>query len=229
MKEFMEKLFSSQYFVVILFAAIGILALLFIIVLIMALKDAKKNKRAQALTQESDQAEKMADVAFASVSDEPVKVETKGNNEVVEKPDDVVEIKATNNNTFDDIKVDAPTEMSNNEEKTVFPDLNVTKPDNNGIEIVNDVNNFTNDEEVKTEEPVLKPQQPEQFSSVYVTPSSKEEVNKSDNNIPDFSDIPMPTPIQVVNSAGIIDSSKQNVENTPTEDVSKSSEEYNIK
>lgn len=45
MNEFLEKLYTNEYFPIILFSAIGILAILFVIILIMALRDAKKNNK----------------------------------------------------------------------------------------------------------------------------------------------------------------------------------------
>lgn len=233
MKEIMEKMFDSQYFVVILFAAIGILALLFIIVLIMAVRDAKKNKKAQEMTKEADSAGKMAEVAFASVNDSPVKIEVDPSvNNSSTKQDDVVEIKSTNNETFDDVKVDAPVGMAE-ENKSIFPEIDVDKPKGDTFDKVNGFDfNMDMNKADSTPEPVLKPQQPEQFSSIYVTPSEtpkKEEPSSGSNDIPDFSDIPMPTPIQVVNSASIIDSSKKDDASTSSNDVSNNSEEYTLK
>lgn len=234
MKEFMEKLFSNQYFGVCLFAVIGILALLFVIVLIMALRDAKKNKKALELTEETDKAEKMADVAFASVNDAPIKVEVSPIEE--EKKEDVVEFKTTTNDTFEDVKVEAPTEFIENDKKSAFPDLDISKPEMESFKEAEE-NITSNDEEDKKEEkvdePILKPQQPEQFSSIYVTPGAipeKEEVSKSEENvIPDLSDIPMPTPIKVVSSTSIVDASSKEVNGATSEDVTKSSEEYTLK
>src|SRR5574344_613252 len=103
MKEFMEKLYSTQYFGVMLFVVIVILAVLFIIVLILALRDAKKRRQIENITEESDESAAMADVAFAQESVDTVKVEvTKETiaNSIEPKKDDVVEIQESTNNTF---------------------------------------------------------------------------------------------------------------------------------
>lgn len=236
MKDFMEKLFSSQYFGVVLFSVIGVLALLFIIVLIMAIKDAKKNKRAQEFTEETDKAEKMADVAFASFNDTPIKAEVDPVKE--EKHEDVVEFKTPTNDTFADIKVDAPTEFIDNNNKSAFPDLDISEPVASDLKTDNSIGSTSEAEtsnlkvveekkEDTVEEPVLKPQQPEQFSSIYVTHDNTKSTNS--NVMPDIADIPMPTPIKVVSSTSIEDVKRTDDNNVQEKDVSKTSEEYTLK
>ena len=245
MKEFMEKLYSNQYFGVVLFAIIGLLSLLFIIVLILALRDVKKRKHIEDVTEESDKAEDMANVAFASFNDVPVKVEVKEEKLSTEaKEDNVVEIKSSQEGAFENVAVEAPTTMPEEDSKSLFPDLEIDKP------IANETVNISNSveepikEEIKqevteepkqevTEEPVLKPQQPEQFSSIYVTPGAipkkEEEKVSTPTDLPNFADIPAPTPVRVVNEASIIDSSAKINQEVKANDVSETSEEYTLK
>ena len=244
MKEFMGKLYSNQYFGIVLFAIIGILALLFIIVLILALRDAKKRKHIEDVTIESDKAEDMANVAFASYNDVPVKVEVKENDQVqavkedkVEKEDNVVEIKASEDESFDNVTVEAPTTMPNENSNSLFPDLEIGKPDINEIDKPEEEKKEPIVEEVapkeEVAEPVLKPQQPEQFSSIYVTPGAipkkEEDSVPTPTELPNFADIPAPTPVRVVNETSIIDSSAKYKQEIKADDVSETSEEYTLK
>ena len=243
MKEFMEKLYSNQYFGIVLFAIIGILALLFIIVLILALRDDKKRKQIEDVTIESDKAEDMANVAFASYNDVPVKVEVKADDQVQpvkeDKPeteDNVVEIKTLQDESFDSVTVEAPTTMPDENSASLFPDLEIGKPDINEIDKPEEEKKEPIVEEAPKEEvtePVLKPQQPEQFSSIYVTPGAipkKEEDSVSiPTELPNFADIPAPTPVRVVNETSIIDSSAKYKEEIKANDVIGTSEEYTLK
>src|SRR5574344_1915512 len=124
MKEFMENLYSKEYFGVTLFIVIGGLAVLFVIVLILALKDAKKRKKAVELTQESDKATDMAELSFAKNVTNPVNVEVNTNKQP--EMESTVLIKDSTNG-FEDIKVDAPTSI-NNETVSAFPEINVEAP-----------------------------------------------------------------------------------------------------
>jgi type II secretory pathway pseudopilin PulG len=254
MKDFMEKLYSMQYFGVVLFSIIGILAVLFVIVLILALKDAKKRRQAENLTKESDQSASMADVAFAEEVHDPVKVEVTKTSEETPKEDNVVQYQEAANNTFEDIKVEAPSELPKEENVSPFPDLEITQPVNLPADIMNDaekeeiapVIKETEEETVKVEEekkdsanneePVLKPQQPEQFSSIYVTPGAipnKETDEKvMPTEMPNLSDIPAPTPVRVVNESSIVDSSAKKElkpEDISTDKIANAAEEYTIK
>ena len=243
MKEFMEKLYSNQYFGIVLFAIIGILALLFIIVLILALRDAKKRKQIEDVTIESDKAEDMANVAFASYNDVPVKVEVKADDQVQpvkeDKPeteDNVVEIKTLQDESFDSVTVEAPTTMPDENSASLFPDLEIGKPDINEIDKPEEEKKEPIVEEAPKEEvtePVLKPQQPEQFSSIYVTPGAiskkEEETIPAPTELPNFADIPAPTPVRVVNETSIIDSSAKYKQEIKADDVSETSEEYTLK
>ena len=243
MKEFMEKLYSNQYFGIVLFAIIGILALLFIIVLILALRDDKKRKQIEDVTIESDKAEDMANVAFASYNDVPVKVEVKADDQVQpvkeDKPeteDNVVEIKTLQDESFDSVTVEAPTTMPDENSASLFPDLEIGKPDINEIDKPEEEKKEPIVEEAPKEEvtePVLKPQQPEQFSSIYVTPGAiskkEEETIPTPTELPNFADIPAPTPVRVVNETSIIDSSAKYKQEIKADDVSETSEEYTLK
>lgn len=246
MKEFMEKLYSNQYFGVVLFAVIGILALLFIIVLILALRDAKKRKQIEDVTLESDKEEEMANVAFAKVNDNPVNLEVKEDipQEEPKKEEDIVEIKPTESDGFDSVVVEAPTTMPVEDNKSLFPDLEIDKPvADEAVSIEPSIEEPVKEElkqevveqpkEEVSEEPVLKPQQPEQFSSIYVTPGAipkkEEEKVSTPTDLPNFADIPAPTPVRVVNETSIIDSSAKVSPEVNANNVSKTSEEYTLK
>lgn len=61
--DFLYKLYSNQYFALILFSVIAVLLVLFIIVLIAAMKDAKKRKLEISNSEESTEAQKVEDNA----------------------------------------------------------------------------------------------------------------------------------------------------------------------
>lgn len=61
--DFLYKLYSNQYFALILFSVIAVLLVLFIIVLIAAMKDAKKRKLEISNSEESTEAQKIEDNA----------------------------------------------------------------------------------------------------------------------------------------------------------------------
>lgn len=70
MNEFLEKLYTNEYFPIILFSAIGILAILFVIILIMALRDAKKNNKLPEETENNLNHEEKEPVLPIPVSEE---------------------------------------------------------------------------------------------------------------------------------------------------------------
>ena len=111
MKAFLDKLYSYEYFGEILFAVIGVLVLAFIIILILGLRDAKKNKNAKEIVEESDIQTKNATDTFNEVAAAPVdlSVNNVNNESVVLDQDNTIEIKQPINDTFADVKVNEPT------------------------------------------------------------------------------------------------------------------------
>ena len=250
MMEFLEKLYSQEYFAPVLFTVIAILALLFIIVLVLALRDAKKKKAAQGGTND----------AFAQVSEEPqeINVNVSAPAPVEVKNENVINSVEPSANGFENIEVPAP--VASNNETPIVSEPNVEpvdptvpvepvaptetvapvqeEPQDIQIEATPEVNNVENNDldsiastllseyqkettnnEEKVETPTI---QPNDFSSVGVKPNTLpvEEENKS-VDFPNLNDIPMPQPVRVTETSTVIDSSKQNVDDIPTE-------EYNI-
>ena len=115
--EFLEKLYSQEYFAPVLFTIIAILAVLFIIVLILALRDAKKKKNVVDNT---------ANDAFAKVNDEAQEVNINATspeiNEIKEEKininnNDVVSSVETTGSEFKEIEIPAP--IADNNESTI--------------------------------------------------------------------------------------------------------------
>lgn len=127
MKEFLDKLYSYEYFGEILFIVIGVLVLAFIIILILGLRDAKKNKNAKEIVEESDLQTKNATDTFNEVASAPVDLSVNNVNteSVVLDQDNTIEIKQPINNTFSDVKVNEPTTF---EELPVVENNTVVEP-----------------------------------------------------------------------------------------------------
>jgi type II secretory pathway pseudopilin PulG len=248
---YLEKLYSNQYFGVVIFSIIGVLALLFIIVLVLALKDAKKRKLADSVTVEADKESKMAKVAFAQEATTPTNVAIPNEPTAPTIKDDVVEIKPTVNNTFETVNVPEPTpiavepapvNMAPVEPVTITPSVNPTPENNQNIDISKEQDDLTaiaqslaaeykkeTGANESTSEPTIKPAQPEQFSSVYVTPEPMPNTSSATvvpNNMPNIADIPVPQPIKVENENKVFDSGTP-VNTNPIDNIN--AEEYKLK
>ena len=241
--EFLEKLYSQEYFAPVLFTIIAILAVLFIIVLILALRDAKKKKSVQGGTND----------AFAQVSETPQEINVNVSAPVapVEAPVETPQEEVKEENVissveptptgFESVEVPAPV-VENNEtpivsetpasvETPVQDEPQDIKIDNIPEVSTSDVEKAENDldsiaasllsdyqkENEKKEEPSI---QPNEFSAVGITPNTLP-VEEEKTEMPGLSDIPVPQPVRVTDTSTVIDSSKQGVDNIPTE-------EYNI-
>lgn len=247
--EFLEKLYSKEYFAPVLFTVIAILAVLFIIVLILALRDAKKKKNVEGGTND----------AFAKVSEEPqeinvnvsssepteVPVITENKEEEVKSESVVSSVEPTPTG-FENVEVPAPVEESNEtpivtEAPAPFatptpevpeepqdikidsiPDVDtpdVTKAENDLDSIAASLlSDYQKEKEEKVETPTV---QPNEFSSVGITPNTLPVEEEKSFDIPNLNDIPVPQPVRVTETSTVIDSSKQSVDSIPTE-------EYNI-
>lgn len=95
--DFLENLFSQEYFAPVLFIVIAVLAVLFIIVLIMALKDAKKNKAQQTTSNGNTD-------AFAEQNTNPVDVSVPVQNNVEVASPVVEENQVAQNNVIESIQ-----------------------------------------------------------------------------------------------------------------------------
>lgn len=231
MKEIMIRLYSNQYFGIILFSIIGILTLLFVIVLILAIRDAKKQKKIDNVMRESDEANKMADVAFAQDNMKPVDLSLLKDDKS-ESPVNLSEI----DNGIDKPVADPTSEENGNDQ--VFPDLNITAPIsteniNNAVKPTKEIPTGTESEDLKNialtlakeyqkeqnksandsiETPILKPQQSEQFSSVFVNSKNNNNDSIQNNNnteIPNIDSLPSPQPIKVIEESKIFDTSSE--------------------
>ena len=239
--EFLEKLYSQEYFAPVLFAVIAILAVLFIIILILALRDAKKRKIVDGGTND----------AFAKVSEEPQEINVSVSNpetsEVKIEPEikegSVISNVEPSANGFENIEVPAPVVENNetpivSEQSVDIPAPVQEEPQDIKLEtelpaVNNEVEKAESDldsiaatllNEYKKDDAVgSSVEEPKSFSSVDVTPNTlpAEEV-KNDVSFPNLNDIPVPQPVRVTETATVIDSSKQNVDNI-------SAEEYNLK
>lgn len=246
--EFLEKLYSQEYFAPVLFTIIAILAVLFIIVLILALRDAKRKK---------NEVNGGTNDAFAKVSEEvqeinvnvseptPTEVNEENSVEPVKEESVINSVEPTATG-FENVEVPAPV-VENNEtpiateqvvEQNPEPVLPVEEPQDIKIEAApevseNEVEKAENDldsiaatllseyqkeETPKVETPVV---QPNEFSAVGITPNTLPVEEETSSNIPNLSDIPVPQPVRVTETSTVIDSSKQNLDDIPTE-------EYNI-
>ena len=226
--EFIEKLYSNELFAPILFTIVGILAVLFVVVLILALRDAKKSKKdVVEVANNVDEFNKMSE----EVVETPI-----ATNELEEKEE--VKEEVINNvipvsDSFEEVTIEAPeTELEEDNkikiENEEVASIELERAENDLDEIAATLLKEYQKEKEDDEEVVEKPQVAEQqISPVFVTPDTipvKEE-EKESIEMPILNDIPVPQPVRVVQSSQIIDSSKK--ENVSINDIE--TEEYNIK
>ena len=222
--QFLENLYSNQYFAPVLFTIVAILTVLFIIVLILALKDAKKNKNVVEVANNNDEDtfvqidESQADL---SIPIDKIKI----NNNHQEEKQEIVDSIVPETETFEEVKVEAPKELVENVE--TVQDYNDIKIEESEVASIDDVKQAESEldiiaqtllkeyqkehvEEEKIQTPQINEEKinSEQISSVFVSPKVSEETHA--DVMPNFSDIPEPQPIKVVSSSDIIDSSKNN-------------------
>lgn len=111
--EFLEKLYSNELFAPILFIIIAVLAVAFIIVLILALKDAKKNKGVDGsgtpIENTFAQQEQVPTAVNVPVEGQVEPVQNFEQNNPTIAPDNVIESVQPTNNTFESVNIEAPT------------------------------------------------------------------------------------------------------------------------
>ena len=227
--EFIEKLYSNELFAPILFTIVGILAVLFVVVLILALKDAKKSKK--DVVKVADNTEE-----FNKLNEEVVETPIV-TNELEEKSlvnEDVVNNVIPDSDVFEEVTIDAPEIDLNNDDKIKIENEEVASIELERAEsdldeiaatLLKEYQKEKNDDEEVIETPQIADSQ---ISPVFVTPDTlpvKEEDKESEVEMPSLSDIPIPQPVRVVQSSQIVDSSKK--ENVSINDIE--TEEYNIK
>ena len=226
----LENLYSQPYFAPVLFGIIVVLAILFIVILILALRDLKKNSKnkvdnTQDLLSKTD--DESVNLEMMANQDNNIDNSNVNNNFDM---DATIEFK-TPVNGFQPINVEAPTMEDNVVENAVVDNFNVEEKVNVTEEEVskaeNDLDTIAatllaeykkeNVEDGVTE--VSETSSPkDQFSSVYVKPDTLPVEEKKRTNIPNFADIPMPQGVRVVNSSNIIDSSVSNKQEDNNED-----------
>ena len=240
--EFIEKLYSQEYFAPVLFAVVAILAILFIIVLILAVKDSKKKKNVTS-NEVSD--------TFAKVDDVPQEINvnvTSENQEKIEvseiKEENPVNNIETNGTEFESVVVPAPIGEENetiinndnniiSEEVTHIPvepeEIRVEASPEMESSIKNDeveqaendldsiaaslLSEYKKDNKTEDETPVELPQVEETSKPIV-------EEEKKEIELQNLNDIPVPQPIKVTDTAAIIDSSKKRVDDIQTEEYS---------
>ena len=235
--EFIEKLYSNDLFAPILFTIVGILTVLFIVVLILALKDAKKSQKSVVeIADTPDEFDKLNE----EVIETPVEVNALENENVeLQKEavvaEDVVNSVVPNADSFEDVAINAP------EEKEEVGEIKVENEEVASIELEraeNDLDEIAatllkeyqketdNDDEERVEIPQANDNQ---TSPVFVTPDTLpnkvDEEKVEAKEMPNLIDIPVPQPIRVVQSSQVIDSSKK--ENISLNEIE--NEEYSIK
>ncbi len=82
---FLENIYSKSWFLPLLIGTIVVLVLLFIIVLITALKDSSKEKKVSEITKENDLADEKADDAFAQVEGQPIEININPDSQILEE------------------------------------------------------------------------------------------------------------------------------------------------
>ena len=138
---FLESLYSKQWFLPLLIGLIVILVILFIVILIVAIKDAKKNKKIETITKESDAADNESDVAFSDYSGEGLEIKIDPKSVLLEN--DIIEDKK---------KVDENKyENRNKEIEATFDDNDVTFITDENSNSVDDIIKFNDDKEVVVE------------------------------------------------------------------------------
>jgi len=235
---FLENLYSNEYFVPVLFTVIAVLAILFIITLILAIRDSKKSDDSVIVTTPKD-----ID-AFSKTEDNFVSTEYKAEDLILKEKeevkdevekDNVIESIMPNESGFENVNIEQPVEVKD-EVNVVAPSEDIILENNATQEEVKQAENdldliaATLLKEYKKETPSEENAVNDQFSSVFVSPDvlpNIVEENKEDvKTMPNFADIPAPQPVRVIDASTIIDSSKKENEVNINNIVN---EQYNIR
>ena len=233
--EFIEKLYSNELFAPILFTIVGILTVLFIVVLILALRDAKKSKQSVVEIVENPEDFTKYNANFETAAEEDFEIKEEEKQKVYEEPkENIVNNVVPEKDNFESVAIDAPEEIKEDlseikVENEEVASIELERAENDLDEIAStllkEYQKETNDDE-KVEAPVNTETQ---TSPVFVSPDTlpvKEEEEKPvAQEMPSLSDIPLPQPVRVVQQSTIVDSSKK--ENVGLNQIQ--NEEYNIK
>ena len=222
--EFIEKLYSNELFAPILFTIVGILTVLFIVVLVLALRDAKKSK--QSVVEVVDNPEDFNKYsAEIETTPEELEIHEEEKPLVMEAPkEEIISNVVPEQDNFEDVSIDAPEEIKEDSgeikvENEEVSSIELERAENDLDEIAStllkEYQKETNDDE-RVETPVntatVTPTSPVNVVPD-VLPNPVEEVKPVAQEMPSISDIPVPQPVRVVQQSTIVDSSKkENVE-----------------
>jgi len=233
--EFIEKLYSNELFAPILFTIVGILTVLFIVVLILALRDAKKSKQSVVEIVENPEDFTKYNANFETTAEDDFEIKEEEKPKVYEAPkEDIVNNVVPEKDNFENVAIDAPEEIKEDSseikvENEEVASIELERAENDLDEIAStllkEYQKETNDDE-KVETPVNTeaPTSPV-FVSPDTLPVKEEEEKPVAQEMPSLSDIPLPQPVRVVQQSTIVDSSKK--ENVGLNQIQ--NEEYNIK
>ena len=236
--DFIEKLYSNELFAPILFTIVGILTIMFIVVLVLALKDAKNSRKSVVeIAETPDEFNKLNEQVFETpVENAELEKETLEIPKEVVVKEEVVDNLIPENDSFEVVTVDAPEEVveepaqikvENEEVASVELERAESDLDEIAATLLKEYQKETDSEdEERVEAPIISEPQ---TSPIFVTPDTLpnkvvEEKPKVED-LPNLVDIPVPQPVRVVQTSQIIDSSKK--ENVSLNEIE--NEEYNIR
>ena len=230
--EFIEKLYSNDLFAPILFSIVGVLSVLFVIVLILALRDAKKSKESVIITEVPEEFDKYSDEQMLADFEAQMKAAEEEKKANVEVPkEEVVSNIDLDDNSFESVSVDTPEILPEDTskikvEKEEVASVELERAENDLDEIaatlLKEYQKETSDDEVVEATPISEAQTSPVFVSPDTLPVKEEKVSVE---LPSISDIPVPQPVRVVQTSSIIDSSKK--DSLSLNDIA--NEEYTIK
>lgn len=194
MKAMLESWFSYKYFGVILLCVIAFLALLFIVLFALAIKDAKKNEKIKKeieKPQENNEVEEIALIKEENIKEENIKEQEKEKSKpIIEEP---VEKEETNEfeATLFDIDSEIPLEESVNPLDEI---VDIQKEQDDLQSLAMSLAKGYQSEKMKKEEPKIEE-----------IKEPKKEIRLDSIKIPSFDDIPKPQPVRVVSEEPVID------------------------
>ena len=246
MNSILDKVFSFQYFGIILFSVIGILAVLFVILFAVAIKDAKKNKinnnieeqneeekndsiketnkkKEEKKTKKAEKEDKKEEVKELKKEEPQEEIEEVSIKEEIEIPiEEVIEPQEDN-----DIDLDVSLEKTLADLDNTLASLNITKEDAIEEPVIEDVKIDVTQENEDLQNLAMS------LVKDYKKEKKPKEVVKEEKKIepiamPNLDDIPMPQAIKVIDSTPINNPKKRTVKRRTAID-SIVGEEYKLK
>lgn len=224
MKTIIEGWFSSKYFGIVLLCIIAFLALAFIVLFALAIKDAKKEKNVKSAIEETkdEKKDKKEEVAFAEKKEEPKKVEVSKKDKDA-KISSKKEEKKVEEDTLESLEatlfdMDSEIALDNKIEE---PQINISiEQEQNDLQSIamSLAKGYQNDRK-KKEEPIVEKMP---------TRSERRAENKH-IKMPSLDDIPKPQPVRVVAEEPVIDTKKDKVPSKSRSLDDLVGEEYKLK